>query len=201
MKVLIACEFSGTVRDAFIAKGHDAISCDLLPTDSPGPHYQGDIFDIIHDGFDLMIAHPPCTYLSNAGAKHLYKGGQGKLNIKRFHHGLDSVAFFNKLITSEITKICVENPIPSTVFYDYGLPKYIQTVQPFEHGHPFQKKTCLWLKNLPVLIPTKIVNERENTKRSGNWFNTGGKDRQKNRAKTFQGIADAMAEQWGAKIC
>lgn len=200
LKVLVACEFSGTVRDAFIALGHHAMSCDLLPTDKHGKHYQGSVLDVIHDGWDLMIAHPPCTYLSNAGAKHLYKGGEGKLNIKRFHDGLDSIAFFNKLISANIPKICIENPIPSTVFYEYGLPRYSQTVQPFEHGHPFQKKTCLWLKNLPMLTPTKIVTERENTRLAGNWFNKGGKDRQKNRAVTFQGIADAMAMQWGGYV-
>ena len=199
MRVLVACEFSGTVRDAFIAKGHEAMSCDLLSSDTPGPHYQGNILDVLYENWDLMIAHPPCTYLSNAGAKHLYKGGEGKVNVKRLHQGLDSVSFFNKLLSAKIPKICIENPVPSTIFYDYGLPKYMQTIQPYEHGHPFQKKTCLWLKNLPLLKTTNIVHERENTKIAGNWFNAGGKDRQKNRAKTFQGIADAMASQWGSE--
>lgn len=198
MMILIACEFSGTVRDAFTKLGHDAMSCDLLPTDTPGWHYQGDVLNVLYEGWDMLIAHPPCTYLSNAGAKHLYKGGEGKLNIERFHRGLDAINFFNKLITSNIPKICIENPIPSTVYYDYGLPRYDQTIQPFEYGHPFQKKTCLWLKNLPELKPTNIVSERENTRLAGNWFNKGGKSRQKNRAVTFQGIADAMATQWGS---
>jgi hypothetical protein len=200
MRVLVACEFSGTVRDAFSALGHEAWSSDLLPTEKPGNHYQGSVLDILHEGWDLLIAHPPCTYISNAGAKHLYKGGEGKVNIKRLHEGLDAIAFFNKLYSADIPKICVENPIPSTVYYNYGLPKYHQTIQPFEHGHPFQKKTCLWLKNLPPLQPTKIVLERENTRLAGNWFNKGGKDRQKNRAVTFQGIADAMAAQWGGYV-
>ena len=200
MRVLVACEFSGTVRDAFAKLGHDAMSCDLLPSDKGGNHYQGSVLDVLHNGWDLMIAHPPCTYLSNAGAKHLYKGGEGKLNIKRFHEGLDAISFFNKLFTADIPKICIENPIPSTVYYGYGLPKYHQIIQPFEHGHPYQKKTCLWLKGLPDLKPTNIVSERENTRLAGNWFNVGGKERQKNRAVTFQGIANAMANQWGSNL-
>lgn len=195
MRVLIACEYSGTVRDAFIKLGHDAISCDLLPSDMPGPHYQGDIFDIINDGFDLMIAHPPCTYLSNAGARFLYP--KKVLNIDRLKKGLEARDFFMRLYYSNIPMIAIENPVASSIF---NLPKYTQVIQPYEHGHPFQKKTCLWLKNLNPIVPTNIVTERENTKLPGNWFNKGGKDRQKNRAKTFQGIADAMASQWGS-VC
>jgi hypothetical protein len=192
MRVLVACEYSGRVRDAFIAKGHDAMSCDLLPTDSPGPHYQGDVFDIINDGWDLMIAHPPCTYLSNAGARWLYPGKQ--LNTDRFNKGMEAKGFFMALFNANIEKIAVENPVPSSVF---ELPGYTQSIQPYEFGHPFKKKTCLWLKNLPVLVPTNIVSERQSTKVVGNWFNKGGKERQKERARTFQGIANAMAEQWG----
>lgn len=193
MKILIACEFSGTVRDAFAALGHDVTSCDLLPSETPGKHYQGSVLDILDDGWDLMIAHPPCTYLSNAGARHLYP--KGVLNKNRFNNGLEAKEFFMTLYNADIPLICVENPIPSKV---YELPEYTQTIQPYEHGHPFKKKTCLWLKGLPPLVPTKIVTERESSKVVGNWFNKGGKDRQKNRAKTFQGIADAMAAQWGA---
>lgn len=192
MKVLIACEYSGTVRDAFIAKGHDAMSCDILPTDVPGPHYQGDIMDILYDGWDLMIAHPPCTYLSNAGARFLYPGKV--LNPARLEKGLAAKAFFMALHNAPIDKICVENPVPSKIF---GLPGYSQVVEPYMFGHPFKKKTCLWLKNLPALMSTDIVGVAESTKVPGNWFNKGGKDRQKNRAKTFEGIANAMAEQWG----
>lgn len=192
MRVLVACEFSGVVRDAFLAKGHDAVSCDLLPTERPGPHYQGDVRDIIGDGWDLMIAHPPCTYLSNAGAKHLYP--KGELNRDRFQKGLQAKEFFMALFNAPIPKIVVENPIPSLV---YGLPKYTQVIQPYEFGHPFKKKTCLWLKGLPKLVPTNIINTAQSTKIAGNWFNKGGKERQKNRAKTFPGIAKAMAEQWG----
>lgn len=193
MKVLIACEYSGTVRDAFIAQGHDAMSCDILPTDVPGPHYQGDIMDILHDGWDLMVAHPPCTYLSNAGARFLYPGKV--LNPARLEKGLAAKCFFMELLNAPIEYICIENPIPSKVF---GLPQYSQIIQPYEFGHPFKKKTCLWLKNLPALMATEIVATSESTKVPGNWFNKGGKDRQKNRAKTFQGIADAMANQWGS---
>ena len=193
MKILIACEFSGTVRDAFSALGHDVTSCDLLPSETQGKHYQGSVLDILNDGWDLMIAHPPCTYLSNAGARHLYP--KGVLNKDRFNNGLEAKEFFMTLYNADIPLICVENPIPSKV---YELPEYTQSIQPYEHGHPFKKKTCLWLKGLPNLVPTNIVPERESSKVVGNWFNKGGKDRQKNRAKTFQGIADAMAAQWGA---
>lgn len=196
-KVLVACEYSGTVRDAFIALGYDAMSCDLLPTDKPGPHYQGDVMDIIGQGWDLMIAHPPCTYLSNAGAKHLYKGGEGRLNVARYELGLEGKAFFMALFNAGIPRIAIENPIPSTV---YALPPYAQIIQPWMFGHPYQKRTCLWLKNLPALQATNIVAERESSKVAGNWFNKGGKNRQHERARTFEGIAQAMAEQWGAVL-
>lgn len=192
MRVLIACEYSGTVREAFAVLGHDAWSCDLEPTDIPGNHYQGDVMDIINDGWDLMIAHPPCTYLSNAGARFLYP--KSILNDERLQKGLEAKKFFMALYNANIPKICVENPIPSKVF---ELPKYNQIIQPYEYGHPFQKRTCLWLKGLPKLESTDIVFERQSSKIPGNWFNKGGKDRQKARAKTFQGIADAMAQQWG----
>ena len=192
MKVLIACEYSGTVRDAFAKLGHDAWSCDILPTDAPGQHYQCDIMDVISGGWDLMIAHPPCTYLSNAGARFLYP--KGVLNNERLQKGLVAKELFMSLYDANIAEICIENPIASTFF---GLPKYEQIVQPYEYGHPVQKRTCLWLKGLHKLIPTNIVLERQSSKIAGNWFNKGGIDRQKNRAKTFQGIADAMAQQWG----
>ena len=192
MKILVACEFSGVVREAFAARGHDAWSCDLEPTDIPGQHYQGDVLEFISDGWDMMIAHPPCTYLSNAGARFLYPKKQ--LNQDRLKLGMEAKEFFMKLYNANIERIVVENPIPSKI---YGLPQYTQTIQPYEYGHPFQKKTCLWLKNVPELQPTNIVSNRQSTKVAGNWFNKGGKDRQKNRAKTFEGIAKAMAEQWG----
>ena len=192
MKILVACEFSGVVREAFAVRGHDAWSCDLEPTDIPGQHYQGDVLEFINEGWDMMIAHPPCTYLSNAGARFLYPKKQ--LNQDRLKLGMEAKEFFMKLYNANIERIVVENPIPSKI---YGLPQYTQTIQPYEYGHPFQKKTCLWLKNVPELQPTNIVSNRQSTKVPGNWFNKGGKDRQKNRAKTFEGIAKAMAEQWG----
>lgn len=192
MRVLVACEFSGIVRDAFAARGHDAWSCDLLPTERPGNHIQGDVLEILGDDWDLMIGHPPCTYLSNAGARHLYRGGD--LQQDRLALGLKAKELFMALLNAPIEKVCIENPIPSTVFL---LPKYEQVIQPFHFGHPFQKRTCLWLKNLPPLISTAICAEAQSSKVAGNWFNKGGADRQQNRAKTFPGIANAMAEQWG----
>jgi len=192
MRVLIACEYSGRVRDEFAKLGHDAWSCDILPTETQGNHYEGNVLDIINDGWDLMIGHPPCTYLSNAGARFLYPKGQ--LNKERLAKGLEAKQFFMALYNANIPKIAIENPVPSTV---YGLPKYTQAIQPYEYGHPFQKRTCLWLKGLPKLVPTNIVIERQSTKVAGNWFNKGGKDRQKERARTFEGIAKAMATQWG----
>jgi hypothetical protein len=195
LKVLIACEYSGRVRDAFAKLGHDAWSCDILPTETKGNHYEGSVLDILDNGWDLMIAHPPCTYLSNAGARFLYP--KGILNQERLAKGLKAKEFFMALYNADIPKIAIENPIPSTV---YGLPKYSQTIQPYEYGHPLQKRTCLWLKGLPKLVPTNIVEERQSTKVAGNWFNKGGKDRQKERARTFEGIATAMATQWGTPI-
>ena len=195
MKVLIACEYSGIVRDAFTVKGHDAWSCDLLPTESKGNHIQDDVLKHLDKGWDLMIAHPPCTYLSNAGARFLYP--KGKLNKDRYKLGLKAKEFFMALYNAPINKICVENPISSKIF---ELPKHTQTIQPYEYGHLFSKNTRLWLKNLPKLKPTSIKNKCivQSTKIAGNWFNKGGKDRQKNRSKFFTGIAKAMADQWGS---
>jgi len=195
MKILVACECSATVRDAFRKLGHDAWSCDILPCDGdPKYHLQQDVTELLKEHWDMIIAHPPCTYLSNAGARFLYP--KGILNINRLKKGLEAKEFFMKLYNADCKMIAVENPIPSSV---YGLPKYTQTIEPYQFGHPFKKKTCLWLKGLPNLMPTNIIaaDEIQSTKIAGNWFNKGGKDRQKNRAKTFQGIADAMANQWG----
>lgn len=192
MKILIACEFSGIVRDAFLKRGHDVMSCDLLPTESPGPHYQGDVFDIINDGWDMMIAHPPCTYLSNAGARFMYPGGV--LDKKRLGKAQNGKRFFLDLFNAKIDKIAIENPVPTKII---GLPKYNQIVQPYYFGDMVQKKTCLWLKKLPPLVYTNaITGIPQSTKIPGNWFNKGGNDRQKNRSKFFPGIAQAMAEQW-----
>ena len=194
LKVLVACEYSGTVRNAFTRKGHRAVSCDIIPSESPGEHIQDDVLNHLNlekYQWDLIIAHPPCTYLSNAGARHLYPKGQ--LNEARYKKGLDAKNFFMCFYNMDC-KVAVENPIPSTIF---ELPKYDQIIQPYEYGHPFQKRTCLWLKNLPKLKPTNIVTERQSTKIPGNWYNKGGKERQKNRARFFKGIADAMADDWG----
>ena len=185
MKVLIACEYSGRVRDAFIAQGHDAISCDLLPTERAGPHYQGNVFDIINDGFDLMIAHPPCTDLAVSGAAWFAKkradGSQQK-----------SIEFFMALANANIPKICIENPIGimSTLWR-----KPSQIIQPWMFGHGECKATCLWLNDLPKLIPTKIITERKQTL----YLLPPTPDRARKRSNTFFGIAEAMAQQWGNK--
>ena len=194
MRILVACEESQTVTKAFREKGHEAYSCDLQECSGGHPewHIQGDVLEIIEQGWDMMIAHPPCTYLSNAGARHLYP--KGILNNDRYEKRLDGKEFFMKLLAANIPKICIENPLPSSVF---KLPKHNQVIQPFQFGHPFQKRTYLWFKNLPPLMYTCIAEKPESTKAAGNWYNAGGKERQKNRSKTFSGIAEAMANQWG----
>lgn len=200
MKVLVACEYSGIVRDAFIARGHNAVSCDLLPTESPGPHYQGDVMEIINDGWDMMIAHPPCTYLSNAGACRLYPQ-KGKINIERYNKGIQAKEFFMKLLKCDIKKKCIENPVSSSVF---NMPIFQQEIQPYMFGHPYTKKTRLWLDGLPRLIPTNIIDVIGPYCPSGTGRKqhdkygaaTRGNDA-KNRSKFWPGIAAAMAEQWG----
>ena len=207
MKVLIACEESQEVCKAFRALGHEAYSCDIQEPSGGHPewHILGDALKAIDGGqvttmdgethdigkWDLLIAHPPCTYLSNAGARFLYP--QGVLNMERYEKGLEAKEFFMKFLNCNCEKVCVENPLPSKIF---GLPDYSQIIQPYEFGHPYKKKTLLWLKNLPYLKPTCVVECQQSTKVPGNWFNAGGKDRQRNRAKTFPGIAKAMASQW-----
>ena len=181
MKVLVACEYSGRVRDAFTAKGHDAISCDLLETEVPGKHYRGDIKDIIHDGFDLMIAHPPCTHLAVSGSRHFWR------KEKEQKEALDFVRF---LMHAPIKRWCLENPV--SVISSRIRPSD-QTIQPYMFGHGETKATCFWLKNLPLLKPTKYVEGREPKV----WLEPPGPNRWKNRSRTYQGIADAMAEQWG----
>jgi hypothetical protein len=183
MKVLIACEYSGTVRDAFIKLGHDAMSCDLLPTDRPGPHYQGDAFDIIGDGWDLMIAHPPCTHLAVSGARHFAaKRADGRQQ--------EAIAFFMALVNADIPRIAVENPvcIMSSIYR-----KPDQIIQPWQFGHGETKSTCLWLKNLPLLQPSNIVKGRADRIHKM----PPSPERWKLRSTTYQGIADAMAAQWG----
>ena len=187
MRVLVACEFSGIVRDAFLRKGHNAISCDLLPTESPGPHYQGDVLDIINDGWDLMIAHPPCTDLAVSGAawfkEKIADGRQQK-----------SIDFFMALIAAPIPLIAVENPI-SIMSTKYR--KSDQIIQPWQFGHPETKATCLWLKGLPKLVPTNIVElPKEKNKRMRLHYLPPSPNRWKLRSTTFSGIAEAMATQW-----
>ena len=188
LKVLVACEFSGTVRDAFIAKGHEAMSCDLLPTDKPGPHYQGDVFDIIDNEWDLMIAHPPCTYLCNSGVCWLHK------DESRWDKMRDGANFFKRLLDCSIAKICVENPIMHKYAKEIIGGTHTQMVQPWMFGHGETKATCLWLKGLPELKPTNIVEGRVQRLHRL----PPHADRWKLRSLTYQGIADAMAEQWGA---
>ena len=147
MKILIACEYSGAVRDAFIAKGHEAMSCDLLPTDAPGPHYQGDVFDIINDGWDMMIAHPPCTHLAVSGAAHFKAKRESGVQQ-------EALEFVRRLLNSNIQRIALENPI-SIISSNIRKPE--QIIQPWMFGHPEQKATCLWLKNLPNLVETNNV--------------------------------------------
>ena len=183
MKVLIACEYSGTVRDAFIKAGHEAMSCDLLPTDVPGPHYQGDVFDVINDGWDIMIAHPPCTHLAVSGARHF----KAKQADGRQQSALD---FVSRLLNANVPRIALENPIS---IISSKIRKPDQIIQPWMFGHGETKATCLWLKNLSPLVPTKVVEGREQRV----WKLPPTEDRWKIRSKTFQGIADAMAAQWG----
>ena len=187
MKVLVGCESSGTVRDAFIRWGHDAMSCDLLPTESPGPHYQGDIFDVIDYPWDLAIFHPPCTHLSVSGAAWFAE----KRMDGRQQAG---VSFFMRLVraSEHIKKTAIENPV-CIMSMLYRKPD--QIIQPWMFGHGETKATCLWLKGLPMLIPTDLVEGREQRLHRL----PPGPDRWKERSKTFQGIADAMAAQWGRK--
>ena len=185
MRCLIACEYSGAVRDAFIRGGHDAMSCDLLPTDSPGPHYTGDLFDVIDYPWDLMIGHPPCTHLSVSGSRHF----EAKKMDGRQQSG---VSFFMRLIrqSAHIPMVAIENPV-CIMSSLYRKPD--QIIQPWQFGHGETKATCLWLKGLPLLTPTNIVEGRE----ARIHRMPPSPDRWKERSKTFLGIAEAMASQWG----
>lgn len=183
MRVLIACEFSGVVRDAFLALGHEAMSCDLLPTEAPGPHYQGDVRDVLDYPWDLMIAHPPCTDLSVSGARHFA--------AKRMDGRQQAAAsFFLMLAKADIPRIAIENPV-CVMSSLWRKPE--QVIQPWQFGHGETKATCLWLKGLPLLKPTNIVEGREARVHRM----PPGPDRWKERSRTFEGIAAAMASQWG----
>ncbi len=202
MKILIACEFSGIVREAFRKKGHDAWSCDLLPTEISGPHWQGDVFEIINEQYwDMMIAFPPCTFLTCAGNKWFNPEYKDRFP-NRPQQREDAAKFFMDLFGARVDKICIENPIGvmSTRFR-----KPDQIIQPYQFGHTDRKTTCLWLKNLPKLEPTKIVDPLIKTNRNGKTASVHHDaalrltpdERWKARSRTYQGIADAMADQWG----
>jgi hypothetical protein len=202
MRVLVACEFSGTVRDAFIREGHEAMSCDLLPSESPGPHHQGDVREVLGNGWDLMIAHPPCTYLAVSGMHWTTRGMRDPQLTE------DALNFVRLLMDAQIERICIENPVS---VISSRIRKPDQIIQPHEYGHDASKKTCLWLKNLPKLQPTEMIEPRlvttpsgKTAKRWGNQCSNYGQDslppspdRWKLRSATYLGIAEAMAKQWG----
>jgi site-specific DNA-cytosine methylase len=211
MKVLIACEFSGIVRDAFTAKGHDAWSCDLEPTERPGPHIQGDVLEVLNESWDLLIAHPPCTYLTVTGNKWFKPEFKDRFPT-RHKDRIKGIAFFMEFVKANIPKIAIENPI-GIMSTEYRKPD--QIIQPYQFGDPFQKSTCLWLKGLPKLyhLSTGEFSDKRHTidhgemivyksgKTCSKWYamaaKGGIKERQKIRNRTFPGIAQAMAEQWG----
>lgn len=180
MRVLIACEFSGTVRDAFLARGHDALSCDLLETEVPGPHYRGNVLDILDHDWDLMIAHPPCTHLAVSGARWFKDKAVEQA---------EALGFVKELLDAPIPRIALENPI-SVISSRIRKPE--QIIQPWMFGHGEVKSTCLWLKNLPPLVPTKVVEGRYPRVH----MESPGPNRWKDRSRTYVGIASAMAEQW-----
>ena len=181
MRVLVACEYSGRVRDAFISRGHQAMSCDLLPTEVDGPHYQGSVLDILDAGWDLMIAHPPCTHLAVSGSRWF----KNKLAEQE-----EALAFVRTLMGAPIPRIAIENPVS---IISSRIRKPDQIIQPWQFGHGETKATCLWLKGLPKLSPTHIVDGRENRVHRM----PPSPDRWKERSRTYEGIAQAMAEQWG----
>jgi len=202
MKVLIACEFSGIVRDAFIAQGHDALSCDLLPTERPGPHYQGDVLELLSEDWDLMIAHPPCTRLANSGVRWLSSPPRGKTLTQMWDDFEKGVLFYQKFQEAQIPRKAIENPI----MHGYALMRIKPSrsiVQPWWFGDRAFKATGFELTNLPPLVPTnKLVPPSPGTPEHSAWSSvfreSPGKDRWKNRSRTFPGIADAMAKQWGS---
>lgn len=195
MRVLIACEYSGTVRDAFLALGHDAMSCDLLPTESPGPHYQGDVFDVIDQGWDLMVAHPPCTYLCSSGLHWNTR------RPERAQQTEDALAFVLRLMAAPIPRWAIENPVGCL---STRIRKPDQIIQPWQFGHPESKTTCLCPQALAPLTPTNVLPKPA----SGRWDNMTASgqnklppsaDRWKIRSKTYKGIAEAIAAQWGGR--
>ena len=195
MRVLVACEESGRVRDAFIARGHDAVSCDLLPSAEPGPHIQGDVLAVLNGGWDLMVAFPPCTDIAVSGAKHFhpqYDEEGALVSVGKIADGRQAAAldFVRALMGAPIDRIAIENPV-SVISSQIRKPD--QYIQPWMFGHGEQKKTCLWLKNLPPLIATDVVEGREQKV----WRMAPSPTRARDRSRTYSGIATAMAEQWG----
>ena len=213
MKILVACEESQAVTKELRKLGHEAYSCDIEPCSGGHPewHIQQNVIPLLNGGvffktvdgilhtelsqnrWDMIIAFPPCTYLSNVGAPHLFARGGTIKNKERYENGLQAKEFFMKFYNADCDKIAIENPTPMTI---WGLPEKSQVVQPWQFGHEVQKRTQLWLKGLPKLTPTEIMEKREPTTVPGNWYNKAGRDRAKIRSKTFPGIAKAMAEQW-----
>ena len=189
MKILVACEYSGIVRDAFIKRGHDALSCDLLPSERHGPHYRGDIMDLLRENrhWDLIIGHPPCTYLCNSGVCWLHEEKGRWAKMKK------AAMFFRSLLNADCDRICIENPIMHKYAKEIIGETYSQIIQPWQFGHGETKATCLWLKGLPVLKPTNIVSGREQRIHKM----APSENRGLERSRTFKGIAKAMAEQWG----
>jgi site-specific DNA-cytosine methylase len=184
MRVLVACEYSGRVRDAFAAMGHDAWSCDLLPTESPGQHYQQDVREVLWQDWDLLIAHPPCQHLAVSGARHF--AAKRESGVQQ-----EALFFVGMLMGAEVPRICIENPIS---IISSQIRKPDQIIQPWQFGHGETKATCLWLKGLPKLQPTEIVEGREARVHRM----APSPNRWKERSRTYQGIAQAMAQQWGA---
>jgi hypothetical protein len=195
MKVLIGCEFSGIVRDAFAALGHDAWSCDLLPTEREGNHFQCDVRDVLNTGWDLFIAHPPCTYLCNSGVCWLHK------DVSRWDRMREGAEFFKRLFDADVPRICIENPVMHGYAAKLVGRRQSQIIQPYMFGHPERKATGLWLVNLPLLCPTNNVRNEmgrlPKNKRERLHYLPPSPERWKERSRTFPGIASAMAMQWG----
>ena len=194
MRVLVACEFSGIVRDAFRARGHDAWSCDLLPCEAgPQWHIQGDVLPLLNDGWDLMIAHPPCTFLANSGARWLFE------KEGRWRELDEACVFFRRFMEANVPLLAVENPTPHKWATERIGRHYDFAIQPWEYGEKQRKSTCFWVKGLPYLMPTNIVGPPPKGDKSWEavWRELPGPDQKRNRSRTFPGIANAMAEQWG----
>ena len=197
-KLLVACEFSGTVSDAFARRGWEAWSCYLLPSETPGKHIQGDVLEVLREPWDLVIAHPPCTYLANSGAKHLYLGmkKENGRNEERWAKMREGAEFFRQMFEANSKHIAVENPIMLGAAQEIIGMRQDQVVQPWQFGHGETKATCFYLKNLPLLRPTNIVEGRQGRMH----LLPPSKDRWKLRSKTYSGIAEAMAAQWGSHV-